>query len=94
MLLVMVALTVIALTQVVGLILVIALLSLPAATAARFGRRLASMIWISIVLCALLTTLPRIMVYGTSISPEPAIVLAAAATYLLAILFARRRAGS
>ena len=90
-LLVLVALTVIALTQVVGLILVIALLSLPAATAARFGRRLVSMIWISIVLCAFLTTLPRIMVYGTAISPEPAIVLAAAAVYLLALLLGRKK---
>lgn len=91
-LLILVALTVIALTQVVGLILVIALLSLPAATAARFGSRLASMIWISIVLCAFLTTFPRIMVYGTAISPEPAIVLTAGAAYLLALLLARKRA--
>lgn len=90
-LLVLVALTVICLTQVVGLILVIALLSLPAATAAHHATRLTPMIWISIALCAVLTTLPRIAVYGTEVSPEPAIVLAAAAVYLLSALVRRLR---
>ncbi len=92
-LLVLVALTVIVLTQVVGLILVIALLSLPAATAAHHVSRLASMIWISILLAAIVTTLPRIAVYGTRISPEPAIVLAAGGVYLAsaAIRWRRRR---
>lgn len=87
----LVALTVICLTRVVGLILVIALLSLPAATAGRLVPRLASMMWLATGLCALLTTLPRIAVYGTAISPEPAIVLAATVVYLLATLLPRRR---
>ena len=82
-LLVLVALTVICLTQVVGLILVIALLSLPAATAAHHVSRLASMIWISTLLAVALTTVPRIAVYGTQISPEPAIVLSAGVVYLI-----------
>lgn len=85
-LLCLVALTVICLTQVVGLILVIALLSLPAATAGHHVKRLASMIVASILLCALITTLPRIAVYGTRISPEAAIVLAAAGLYLLSVV--------
>ena len=86
---ILVALTVIVLTQVVGLILVIALLSLPAATAGRLVSRLSTLIWVSIGLCAVLTTLPRIAVYGTKISPEPAIVLAAASLYLVALLTQR-----
>ncbi len=89
-LLVLVALTVICLAQVVGLILVIALLSLPAATAAHHVSRLASMIWISTALAIACTTLPRIAVYGTRVSPEPAIVLAAAAVYLLSAAVRRR----
>lgn len=93
-LLVLVALTVIVLTQVVGLILVIALLSLPAATAARVVSRLPALIWLSILLCVLLTTLPRIAVYSTAVSPEPAIVLAAASLYLGAVWVQRRRAGA
>ncbi len=47
-LLVLMALTVICLTQVVGLVLVIALMSLPAATAGRLVSRMASMIWVAV----------------------------------------------
>jgi len=87
----LVALAVICLIQVVGLILVLALLTLPAATAAHHVARLAPMIWISTGLCAVLTTVPRIAVYGTEISPEPAIVLAAGGVYLASVLLSRRR---
>ena len=85
-LLCLVALTVICLTQVVGLILVIALLSLPAATAAHHVTRMTSLCAVSTVLCAVLTTLPRIAVYGTRIDPQSAIVLSAAGVYLLSVL--------
>ncbi|UCD74355.1 MAG: metal ABC transporter permease [Phycisphaerales bacterium] len=93
-LLCLVALTVICLIRVVGLILVLALLTLPAATAGHHLRRLAPMMLASSVLCILLATVPRIAVYGTRLSPEAAIVLAAAAVYLLSVLLSRRRAGS
>lgn len=86
----LVALTVISLTRVVGLILVIALLSLPAATAGRLVPRLASMMWLATALNIFLTTVPRIAVYGSSVSPEPAIVLAATAVYLLALAMPAR----
>ncbi|MGQ9576178.1 MAG: metal ABC transporter permease [Thermoguttaceae bacterium] len=85
-LLCLVALTVICLTRVVGLILVIALLSLPAATAAHHVRRMSPLLLVSTLLCAGLTTLPRIAVYGTRIDPQSAIVLSAAAVYLLSLL--------
>jgi zinc transport system permease protein len=91
LLLILVALTVIVLTQVVGLILVIALLTLPAAAVAQRVTRMASLIGYSIALSAILTTVPRIMVYGTRVSPEAAIVLVAGLVYLLALLPARRR---
>lgn len=91
LLLCLVALTVIALTQVVGLILVIALLSLPAATASHHVGRVASMMGASVLLSALVTTLPRIAVYGTSISAEPAIVLAAGFLYLVSVIIRRFR---
>jgi zinc transport system permease protein len=90
-LLCLVALTVIALCQVVGLILVIALLSLPAATAAHHVQRMASLVVLSTVLCAAITTVPRVAVYGTRISPESAIVLAAAGVYLVSVLVQRVR---
>ncbi len=84
-LLCLVALTVICLTQVVGLILVIALLSLPAATAAHHVTRMGPLLVVTTVLCALLTTVPRIAVYGTRITPESAIVLTAGAVYLISV---------
>jgi zinc transport system permease protein len=90
-LLVLMALTVICLTQVVGLILVIALMTLPAAAAGRLVSRMASMIWVAVGLCALLVTVPRVAVYGTAVSPEAAIVLAAVAVYLGVAAFARVR---
>ncbi len=91
-LLCLVALTVIALTQIVGLILVIALLSLPAATAACFVARMGPLLFASTLLCAVLATVPRIAVYGTRIGPESAVVLAAAGAYLAALCLRRLRA--
>ncbi len=85
----LVALTVICLIQMVGLILVIALLTLPAATAAHYVTRMAPMMWVSIGLCATITTIPRVAVYGTPISPEAAIVLAAGGFYLLSVGYTR-----
>lgn len=82
LLLCLVALTVICLIEIVGLILIMALLTLPAATASHRATRMGSVIGTSLVLCILLTTIPRIVVYGSRISPEAAIVLASAGLYL------------
>lgn len=90
-LLVLVALTVITLTQIVGLILVIALLSLPAATAAHHSRSVLGGIGLSIIICLTATLLPRIAVYGTLIGPGPAIVLASAGLYTVSLLYTRLR---
>lgn len=89
----LVALTVICLIQVVGLILMIALLTLPAATAGHHVRRMVPLMGACIVLCMLLTTVPRVLVYGTAISAESAVVLAAGVVYLLSVLFKRFTAG-
>lgn len=85
-LLALVSLAVVALIRVVGLILVIALLALPAATAGQMTRRLGPMMLVSTVLAVLLTTIPRAAVYGSPVSPESAIVLAAGAVYLVVLL--------
>jgi zinc transport system permease protein len=91
LLLTMVAITVVSLMQIVGLILVIALLTLPAATAGHHVKRLGPMMIVATVLSVLLTTLPRIAVYGSGVSPESAIVLAAGAVYLISIIWTRFR---
>jgi zinc transport system permease protein len=82
---------VICLTQIVGLVLVIALMSLPAATAGRLVSRMAPTIWVTVGLSAALVTLPRLAVYGTRVSPEAAIVLAAVALYLFVAALTRAR---
>jgi len=86
-LLVLVALTVSLLISVGGLILVIALLTLPAAAAGHHTRRMGAMMGASMLLCVAVTTLPRVAVYGTRVSPESAIVLAAGAIYLASVLY-------
>lgn len=91
-LLCLVALTVICLTQIVGLILVMALLTLPAATATHHVDRISGTMLVATGLSLAITTLPRIAVYGTPISPEAAIVLAAGAVYLGSTVWHRRRA--
>ncbi len=88
----LIAATVIVLTQIVGLILVIALLSLPAAIGTRLSTRLGPAMAVTFGVSALVTTLPRIAVYGTPISPEAAIVLATAGLYLFVILRQRPEA--
>lgn len=84
-LLALVALSVVALMQIVGGILALALIALPAATAGLFRARLGAMMLLASVICALETTLPRIAVYGTKISPGPAMVLASGLVFLLAL---------
>jgi zinc transport system permease protein len=88
----LIAATVIVLTQIVGLILVIALLSLPAAIGTRLSTRLGPAMAVTFGVSALVTTLPRIAVYGTPISPEAAIVLATAGLYLFVVLRQRPEA--
>jgi zinc transport system permease protein len=90
-LLALVALTVMTLTQVVGLILVLALVGLPATIAAHGATRWPAVVALTMALCAALVTLPRIAVYGTALSPEPVIVLAATACYLASAIWRRWR---
>jgi hypothetical protein len=50
------------------------------------------MMWYATLLCALLTTVPRIAAYGTPINSESAIVLAAGLVYLISVVYTHRRA--
>ncbi|HHI77005.1 MAG TPA: metal ABC transporter permease [Gammaproteobacteria bacterium] len=91
LLLVLIALTVVLLIHVVGLILVLALLTLPAAIAAQHVHSLARMMVIATVLSALLVTLGLAMSYAPNLPPGPSIVLLAGLAYLISSLLARRR---
>ncbi|MGL4593491.1 MAG: metal ABC transporter permease [Thermoguttaceae bacterium] len=86
-LLVLIALTVVILMRLVGIVLVIALVTLPAATASRFLRRLVPMCVLSVFLGFLFTWTGILISLWFDISPGPAIVLVAAMTYFVCLLF-------
>ncbi len=96
LLLCLVAVTVVLLIQVVGLILVIALLTLPAAIAGHYVYSLSAMMLIATVLGGLFTSLGLAISFGPDLPAGPTMILLAGGVYVLSALFsrfmARRRA--
>lgn len=88
LLLALIAVTTVLLIHVVGIILVIALLTLPAAISKLFARRLSSVMICSVALCALLNLSGTLVAYRLDWPPGATIALLAAVAYLIA-LFAR-----
>jgi len=84
LLLCLIALTVVILIQVVGIILVIALLTLPAATARYYARSLIQMMIIASLLGAVFTTSGLIVSYEPNLPAGATIILIAGLAYLLA----------
>ena len=94
LLLTLVALTVVVLIQVVGLILVIALLTLPAAIAAQYLRRLAPIMVLATLLGMLFTSGGLALSYTPDLPAGATIILVAGTAYLVSLLvtgLARRR---
>ncbi len=94
------ALAVVLLIRVVGIIMVIALLSLPAAVAGNLAGRLWVMMALAVFICAAATTGGLALSYTADVSPGPTIVLLAGAVYLctaiakgLRRLFKREKTG-
>jgi zinc transport system permease protein len=91
----MIALTVVMLMRVVGLILVIALLTMPAAVSAQFARDVKRMMVLAGVLGAILTTVGLWLSYFMNLTSGATIILFSAAVYLLSLvlgsLLRRRR---
>ena len=85
MLLVLTALTIVLMVYVVGIILVIALLTLPAATAGCFARRLWSMMVLAVVFCWLFVGSGLIGSYYWKLPSGPVIVVIAALVYVAAL---------
>ncbi len=83
-LLILTALTVVLLTTVVGIVMVIALLTLPAATAGQFTRSMGQMIWVAMLLSLLFSFGGLVISYGPSLPPGATIILLAGAGYLMA----------
>jgi zinc transport system permease protein len=94
LLLVLVALTVVSLVYVVGIVMAIALLSLPAATAGRFTTRLGTMMVVAVILSMVATTSGLVMSYRWDLPTGAVTILVAAGIYVAALaLRGRRRLG-
>jgi zinc transport system permease protein len=85
MLLVLIALTVVLLTQVVGLVMVIALLTLPAAVALQFVRRLWTAMLLAALLCFLFCAGGIALSYGPELHAGATIIEVAGAAYLITL---------
>ncbi len=85
LLLVSTSFTVVLLTQVVGLVMVIALLTLPAATALQFAGRLWSAMTLASALCLLFTVGGIAISYGPELPAGATVIQLAGAAYLLAL---------
>lgn len=89
LLLCLIALTVVLLVRVVGIVLVIALLTLPAAVAGHFARQLWQMMVLAILFCMAFVASGLAVSYPTQLPSGPVIILIAGATYLLVTLSTR-----
>ena len=86
LMLVLVAVSVVLMIQLVGIILVIALLTLPAATAARMTARLFSMACVATVLCLFYIWVGLLISTVFDLASGPVIILAAGAGYVLVLI--------
>lgn len=91
LLLVLTALTVVLLTQVVGLIMVIALLTLPAATASALVGKLSRMMVLASLLCLAFNVGGLVISYGPELPPGATVIELAAVVYLSVMLGKRLR---
>ncbi|MEA4863283.1 MAG: metal ABC transporter permease [Victivallaceae bacterium] len=86
LMLLMTALTIVLFVNLIGIILVIALLTLPAAAAGQLVRRWSSMMLLAALLCMVFTTSGLGASYVWNLPPGPVIVLFAAGGYILAVI--------
>ncbi len=86
LLLCLTALTVVLLVRVVGIIMVIALLTIPAAVAGQLAKRLWLMMVLAIFLCMAFTWSGLAISYTYNLSSGPTIILVAGVTYMVVLL--------
>ena len=91
LLLCLVGICVVLLVQLTGIVLAIALIVLPAATASRFTGRLWKIMVIAVGLSMLCSTSGLALSYSTQTPTGPVIVLIAIALYFISLLFTIRR---
>lgn len=86
-LLIMTALTIVLMVNVVGIIMVIAMLTLPAAVAGQFTRRLWSMMILSVLLSVAFTSTGLAVSYKIAMPSGPTIVVIAGICYLGSLIY-------
>jgi zinc transport system permease protein len=91
LLLCLTALTIVILLRVVGIVLVIALLTLPAAVAGHFSRQLWEMMVLAVVACMIFTVAGLVVSFQTGLPCGPVIILLSAAAYLIVAVGQRIR---
>ncbi|NNJ92663.1 MAG: metal ABC transporter permease [Gammaproteobacteria bacterium] len=90
LLLVLIAVTVVLLIQVVGLILVLALLTLPAAIAGHYVHSLGRMMLLATLIGSFVSTTGLALSYEPDLPAGPVIILLAGGLYVLSAIFRRR----
>lgn len=90
----MVALTVVLLIQIVGLIMVIALLILPTASVSLFVGSLPRIMFYSVILCSLVTISGLALSYQPDLPSGAMIILVAGAVYAVSLMVYSRRKGN
>lgn len=93
-LLCLVAVSVVMMMRVVGLIMVIALLTIPAAISGMFSRRLSRMMVLSVVLGAVFTTAGLMAAWQWNLTSGAAVILSAGACFFLALAWKRLKGGA
>jgi len=91
LLLSLIAISVVLLIQIIGIILMLALLTLPAAIASIFTKKFSHMLLLSIILCCLLNLSGTIVSYELNWPPGPSIALLSAALYLTLLLKKKKK---
>ena len=84
------AVTVVLLSMVVGLVLAIALLTLPAAIAGRFARSMASMMVLAAIICMAFNVLGLTVSYAADWPTGPTIIILAGAVYFVTMALPSR----
>ncbi len=87
LLLTLVALTVVLMIQVVGAILIVAILSLPAAIANTYTHRLSKMMGLAVLIAGVISFLGIVISYALNWPPGATIALTATTVYLLNLLY-------
>lgn len=87
LLLILTALTIVLLVRIVGIILVIALLTIPSAIASIYAKRLWQMMLYSILLCIIFSWVGLGVSYTYSLSSGPTIIVVCGISYLILLIF-------